>query len=211
MPTVIETTVFLFEELGEAAKRSARDWYREHALDPDWHEVVFEDFERVCGILGIELKTRPVRLFGGGLRQKPCIWFSGFASQGDGACFEGHYAYARGAARSMRGYAPKDAELHAIADRLQRFQRTCFYQISAAISHSGRYYHAQSMMIDVEREGECVPVTIKTGVEDALRDLAHWLYRQLEREYDYLISDEVLDESIIANGYSFTEVGRRFG
>ena len=48
-------------------------------------------------------------------------------------------------------------------------------------------------------------------VIEALRDLARWLYRQLEREYDYLSSDEVVDEAIIANGYTFTEAGRRFG
>lgn len=46
---------------------------------------------------------------------------------------------------------------------------------------------------------------------EALRDLARWLYRQLEREYDYLSSDDVVDETIIANGYTFTEGGQRFG
>jgi len=48
-------------------------------------------------------------------------------------------------------------------------------------------------------------------VIEALRDLARWLYRQLEREYDYLSSDDVVDEAIIANGYTFTEAGQRFG
>jgi len=48
-------------------------------------------------------------------------------------------------------------------------------------------------------------------VIEALRDLARWLYRQLEREYDYLSSDEAVDETIIANDYTFTEPGRRFG
>ena len=48
-------------------------------------------------------------------------------------------------------------------------------------------------------------------VTDALRDLANWLYRQLEQEYDYLTSDEAVDETLIANGYTFTDEGRRFG
>jgi len=48
-------------------------------------------------------------------------------------------------------------------------------------------------------------------VTEALRDLARWLYRQLEREYDYLSSDEMVDETIFANGYTFTEIGGRFG
>ena len=33
--------------------------------------------------------------------------------------------------------------------------------------------------------------------------------RQLEREYDYLNSDEVVDKSIIINEYEFDDEGRR--
>lgn len=43
------------------------------------------------------------------------------------------------------------------------------------------------------------------------RDLSRWLYRQLQAEYDHLTSDEVIEEGIIANEYTFTELGRRFG
>ena len=48
-------------------------------------------------------------------------------------------------------------------------------------------------------------------VIEALRDLARWLYRQLEREYDHLSSDEAVDETITANEYTFTDAGGRFG
>ena len=43
------------------------------------------------------------------------------------------------------------------------------------------------------------------------RDLAHWLYGQLEREWAYMMSDEYADEGIAANGYTFKEDRRRFG
>lgn len=46
---------------------------------------------------------------------------------------------------------------------------------------------------------------------EALRDLARWLNRQLQTEYDHLTSDETIEEGIIANEYTFTESGRRFG
>lgn len=42
---------------------------------------------------------------------------------------------------------------------------------------------------------------------EALRDLARWLYRQLQAEYDHLTSDEAIEEGIIANQYTFTEGG----
>jgi hypothetical protein len=46
---------------------------------------------------------------------------------------------------------------------------------------------------------------------ESLRDLARWLYRQLEAEYDHLTSDEVVDDGIVINEYTFTDAGRRFG
>ena len=70
------------------------------------------------------------------------------------------------------------------------------------------------MAISVERDSPIWQDMTAGAAEiviDALRDLVRWLYRQLEREYSYLSSDEVVDETIIANGYTFTEAGQRFG
>ena len=213
MPEVIETTVYTFDELDERSQERARDWYRQASAHDDWHVTVFEDFERICEILGVDLATRAVRLFGGGTRAKPCIWFSGFASQGDGACFEGSYSYRKGASRAIRAYAPRDERLAAIADQLQQIQRKNLYALEARVTHRGRYYHEYSMEISVERNsGRSQPPTAdaEEGVSEALRDLARWLYRQLEQEYDHQMSNEVVDEGIIANGYTFTEAGSRF-
>lgn len=214
MPEIIQTTVYTFDELDGRAKSRARDWYRLVSTDDDWHEAVFEDFERICDIIGVEFATRSVRLYGGGTRQKPCIWFSGFSSQGDGASWEGRYQYKKGAAREIRAYAPRDERLAAIADQLQKIQRKNLYALEAKVTHRGRYYHEYTMEISVERANDyCQPPTpdAEEIVTEALRDLARWLYRQLEREYEYQTSDEVVDEGIIANGYTFTEGGRRFG
>lgn len=214
MREVIQTTVYALDELDERARERARDWYRQASNDDDWHEAVFEDFERVCEILGVDLATRSVRLYGGGTRQKPCIWFSGFSSQGDGACFEGSYSYRNGAARNIRAYAPKDERLAAIADQLQQIQRKNLYALEARMTHRGRYYHEYCMAVSVERASDSYQSPTPDAEEivaEAMRDLARWLYRQLEREYEYQTSDEVVDENIETNGYTFTEIGRRFG
>lgn len=212
MPDVIETTVYRLEELSDAAKEEARAWYREGGFDYDWYDAVYEDFQRIAEILGLRLKTRPVRQMGDGTRQEPCIWFRGFWSQGDGACFETWYSYRKGAPRRIREYAPQDVELHRIADVLQSIQRRNFYQLHAEASHRGHYCHEYCMAILVRRDS---PTDMTEDAEEivieALRDLARWLYRQLEREYDYLSSDEAVDETITANEYTFTETGRRFG
>ena len=213
MPEIIETTVYRLDELSDAAKDKARGWYRQTGFDHDWYEFVYEDFERICAILGIDLKTVPVRLYGG-TRQKTCIWFSGFWSRGDGACFEGRYRHAKGTPQKIRDHAPKDGELHRIADALQAIQRRNFYQLHATITHRDRYFHEYCMAIAVERDSptyQDVTADAEDAVIEALRDLARWLYRQLEQEYEGLTSDEAVDETIAANEYTFTESGRRFG
>lgn len=214
MPEIVATKVYRLDELSDDAKVKARDWYREGALDHDWYEFVFEDFERICAIVGVELKTIPVCLYGGGTRQNRGIWFSGFWSQGDGACFEGYYRYAPGGVRKLHDYAPADDELHRIASALQTVQRRNFFQLRATIAHRDRYYHEYTMAIGVERDSptyQGITVDAEEAVIEAMRDLAHWLYRHLEREHEYQASPEVVDEAILANGYTFTANGRRFG
>jgi hypothetical protein len=214
MPEIIETTVYRLGELSDTAKETARAWYQQVGVDDDWFDFVYDDFERICAILGVELKTVPVRLYGGGTRQKPCIWFSGFWSQGDGACFEGRYHHAKGASRAIRDHAPKDGELHRIADALQAIQRRNFYQLHASVTHRDRYYHEYCMAISVERDSptrQDMTADAEDVVIETLRDLARWLYRQLEREHEALTSAETVDEAITANEYTFTETGRRFG
>jgi len=58
MPDIICTTVYQFPELSDAAKERARSWYREAAFHDDWWDAVYDDFERVCDILGVSLNTR---------------------------------------------------------------------------------------------------------------------------------------------------------
>jgi hypothetical protein len=116
MPELIATTVYRINELPEGAKDRARAWYREGGFDHDWYDAVYEDFQRIAEILGIRLKTRITRLIGGRTREDPCIWFSGFWSQGDGAAWEGVYSYRKSAAAELCAYAPKDKTLHRIAE-----------------------------------------------------------------------------------------------
>ena len=214
MPRIIEITVYTIDELSDAAKENARVWYRDQGLHDEWYDFVYEDFETICGILGITLATTPVRLYGGGTRDKPQVFFSLSWSQGDGASFAGRYSYARGAAKGIRAHAPKDAELHRIADELQAVQRRNFYQVRASVRQQGRYCHEYSMAIEVERDSPTwQPMT--DGAEDtvieALRDLARWLYRQLRSEYERQTSDEAVDEIVAVNEWTFTAEGWRFG
>jgi len=213
MPRIIETTVYSLDELSDAAKDKARSWFRENLIW-DWWDGVYEDFAEICSILGIDLATLRVRLMGGGTRQDIRVYFSVFSSQGAGACFEGTYRFAKDSQKRIREHAPQDEKLHRIADELARLQARSFYQLSAKITHRGRYCHAFCMDIDVSRDSpSCQPMTddAEQGAIEFMRDLANWLYRQLEAEYDCQTSDENVDAGIQANEYTFTAEGRRFG
>ena len=214
MPRIIETTVYTIDELPDAAKENARIWYRDQGLHDEWYDFVYEDFETICGILGITLATTPVRLYGGGTRDKPQIYWGGFGFQGDGASFFGTYCHARGTGKAIRAHAPKDAELHRIADELQAVQRRNFFQINASVAQRGRYCHEYSMAIEVERDSPTwQPMTdgAEETVIEALRDLARWLYRQLRSEYEHQTSDEAVDEIVSINEWTFKADGTRFG
>lgn len=189
----ITKTVFQFSELSEEAKEKARDWYRS-TIDYPWWDFIFYDAKEVGKILGIEIGD---------------IYFTGFCSQGDGACFTGNYSYAKGAVKAIKEYAPKDTVLHQIARDLQAAQKPYFYKLGAGISHRGHYYHAYSMLIDVTHADDCYREVDQDGIKEALIDFANWIYRQLGTEWGYINSDESVDESIACNGYEFYENGER--
>ena len=214
MPQVVKTTVYRIDELQDAAEEQARSWYRQSAIHDDWHDCVFDDFEAICRILGIMLRTSPVPLYGGGSRENPHVYYRGFWSQGDGASFEGTFRHARGAGKAIRAHAPQDTELHRIADALQAAQRPNFYQLHGSIRQQGRYCHENTMMFEVERDSPTwQPMTdgAEEVVTETLRDLARWLYRTLRSEYEHQTSDDAVDEVIAINEWTFTAEGKRFG
>ena len=214
MPRTIKTTVYEIGELSAPAKDNARAWYRQTCFNDDWYHYVFDNFETVCKLLGLTLRTSPLNLIGGGTREQPHIFFRGFSFQSNGACFEGWLSYARGATQSIRAHAPEDTELHRIADTLLAIQRKNFFALEAKIGHNDTYYHEYTMDIDVQRNSATSqPMTedAKDTVIEALRDLARWLYRRLRDEYEHQTSDPIADEVIADYSWTFTKQGRRFG
>ena len=108
----------------------------------------------------------------------------------------------------------RDTELHRIADSLQNTQKRNFWQLHATIRQQGRYCHEHSMAIEVERDSPTWQPPAEGGedaVIEALRDLARWLYRQLQDTYEHESSDTAIDETMVLNELTFTADGRHFG
>lgn len=199
------TNVYVYAELTDSAKETARDWWRGCENQDFDTDSTFDDAAQIAAMLGIEFRQRPVKLMNGATRYDPAIYWSGFSSQGDGACFEGSYSFAKGAAAAIAAYAPQDSTLAKIATRLTAIQRRAFYRISCAISHRDRYCHARTMAFEFDGATEAQ----ESEIADCLRDFADWIYAQLESEYDYRMSDENVAECIEINDYEFDESGNR--
>lgn len=199
MRTITKTfNVYAFDELSDEAKKKALENSRSINIDYDWWRFIYDDAIEIGKILGIDIDE---------------IYFSGFASQGNGACFEGHYSYAKESVKKIKSYAPKDDELHRIASELQRIQKLAFYSITARVKQSGHYVHERCTDIDVDM-AESIGFEkfeeYQTVVADTLRDFMQWIYRILEKEYDYQTSDEAIIEMFQANEYEFMAGGKMY-
>jgi DNA polymerase III delta prime subunit len=194
---IIEKTYFTFDELSEEAKEAARKWYRE--LDSTWEyeeEYILEDCKDIAKNIGIDIDK---------------IYYSGFSSQGDGACFTGSYRYKSGSVKAIREDMPNNIELNRIVGELASAQKKYFYGIQAVISHSYRYYFAKSTDIRVEHNYNDIQIGERTEerIQDALTDFMDWIYKRLQDSYFETLEDEYIEEAIIANDYEFTEDGEK--
>lgn len=205
----IEKTVFKLEELSQQAQEKAHGDWAQHALDHDWWEFVYEDAATVGELMGIDLRTRNVKTLQGA-RYAPNIWFSGFWSQGDGACFEGTYSYRRGSVKAVKEHAPQDEVLHRLAQDLAKVQKPFFYKLEAEVKHRGHYYHSGCTSITVEHAEDTYRdiANAEEDIQQILREFMDWIYRQLEKEYEYQTSFDMFKELCEANEWEFDEDGR---
>lgn len=198
--------LYSFDELSDDAKETAKNWFRcAGSYDNFFAECVFDDAAAIADLMGIDLRMKRTNRG----NYEPSIYYSGFSSQGDGACFESRYAYEKGSVKAVKSYAPKDKELARIATALEAIQKRYFYKLTASTKHSGHYYHEYCMTVDVDYSGDDTRdiSEAETEVTELMRDFARWIYKQLESAYDYANSDDTVSENIRANEYEFLENG----
>jgi len=197
--------VYTYDELSDSAKEQVRSWWSQ---DIDY-EFVLEDAATIADLFGLDIRMTRKTLVGGGHRYDPTVYYSGFWSQGDGACYEGNYKYKAGALKAVKEYAPQDAELHRIVKGLQDVQRKFFYHLTASCKHRGHYCHSGCMQVEVQdSENHWRDIgDAEDEVTQLLRDFADWIYARLYDEFEYQTSDEAVAEACAANEYEFYEEG----
>lgn len=210
MPTEKTITVYKFSELEGRAKDRAAEKLREWAVDHEWYDCTKEDFESFAQSMGFkDVKS----------------WFSGFWSQGDGACFDYKGLDAEKLFNAdCTGFEPYSAVVlewrkgnAALIRKARRVQDSIWAE---SYTHNSRYSHSltrsTSLQLDYPTEcatGECKRVyavieELEKAVTDLQRELSDKYYETLEKEYEYLTSDESISENADANGYEFDARGR---
>lgn len=193
-----KTDVFEFSELSYSAKQTAMQWYCD-TPDAFWAESVIEGAKEIGALMGFTIEN---------------IHYSGFSSQGDGACFTGSIRYEKSCAKNVKAHAPNDKELQRIAQAWQALQKCNFYALRASIKHRGHYYHELCTTFDCKdtrhNYGWLQNESTEDEIKEISRDFMRWIYRQLESAYEYETSEENISEACEINEWRFTEDGKFF-
>jgi hypothetical protein len=195
---IIETKAYTFDELSDDAKEKVIQKFRSNGINYEWWDSVYEQKEEEIKDAGFDVKG---------------MFFSGFWSQGDGAMFE-----YQDLSQKLRDEYIDGLKLSPMRKEWIRNN----ISVSGNGKHRGNYYNEKSCSHSIYWEVdngdlhwskefhkwlESFALDFDEFVIDKYEDLCRDLYKQLEKEYEYLTSDEEITEKILANEYEFTEEG----
>jgi hypothetical protein len=198
--------LYKFDELPEEVQEKIIEKNRDYEVsDTFWSEHVIDAWIEKLDIIGFENAK---------------ISWAGFWSQGDGAFFEAdcnsekllntliyceqwktprfgvekHWRYIRALAYN---------EAFGIDIKLERFDQHYSHENSGSISCR---FNATNMAKKMYREEEL----LTEEINDLRRDLCQQIYSHLQKDYEFLTSDEYIIEIIKENGLEFTIDGEEY-
>lgn len=205
---VIEKTEFTIEELSEDAKQKAYKEWAQQDIGYEWWDSTYDHWKDMLSDLGIHVTD---------------IYFSGFWSQGDGACFTGRVAAGPFILAHTTPENRLDLKYHALFEAWN--DNGCG---NFSIRHLGHYYHKNSVCSADVEDCRYAPSTgffsamdddmfadivnglldeFETFVMETCREYMDEIYNDLEQEYEYLISKESFQELCEVNEWLFNEDG----
>lgn len=177
--------VYSYDELDEAAKEKVLIEFSDINVEHDWYDGVFEQWVEKLHNIGFSSAD---------------IEFSGFYSQGDGACFSASPDL--GALVTYLKFPKKDIE------KIRQWE----YQGKATgvIRTLGHMYSHENMRrfdIDADANDALIDRLTEKG-EELRHDLSKQIYKDLKKSYEYLTSREAIEQTIRDNEYEFTKEGK---
>lgn len=165
-------TLYTFCELSQEAQKNVVKQCQDEGLDcdPYWYQVLEWDMQDELKALGYD---------------DPKVLFSGFGSQGDGACFT----------------ATIDVEKWITTHKKEKDFPLLMknpYEVKFCITHSWQYYYSTSTDVEYEchdtYENECQK--LQELIEKEREELGKKFYKQLEELYDELTSEGYIREML---------------
>jgi hypothetical protein len=215
-----EEPSYKYTDLSDEAKEAVKYWWYEHGAEHEWWECAYEDFKRDGYKLGFVIDD---------------INFSGFYSQGDGACWSGQVDVATWLKTHTEDSIARDAWCALIQED--------FCDKHFGILTRGHYSHSNTMMcvgwdwVDESGEDDHLylkqptifqgmhyqdvrnlitssdfiytdPNDIQEAAFESAKDYADQLYKRLREEYEYITGEENLIEMCEINDWKFNDEGR---
>ncbi len=189
----VTVNLYTVDELSADIRQKVIDKHRYINVDYDrWYDFIEDKWLKELESLGYDdIK----------------IYFSGFGSQGDGACFIANIDIEKWVAVHK-----KKSEFAA----LLKWQKE-YGDVTACIIHNHHYYFASSTSVSVGENNWSAPENIQQQfekLEEYIKKereaLGNRIYDELEEAYFDLTADESVLETLQINDYEFFEDGRRF-
>jgi len=187
MSKEVTLTVYEFAELDQQVKNKVLEEYRYTCvqLNDDWHQDVIEEFNDDMINFGISANVK----------------FTGFGSQGDGASF-------------TTDTCDTDLLIRKLYETGHDISETALLDsknLSVHIERSGWNVHEYSMDVIVHDEdlmNDDERRKLEAVITEWARTTAHDLYKNLEKYFDELTSDEAVIEYFAENEFLFFSNGK---
>ncbi len=185
----LEIKLFTFEELSEKVQAKLIEKHRNINVFDDWHDDSINSYQEEL----IEVGFNDAK-----------ISYSGFWSQGDGLSFD--------AKIDIDKFAETPSEKR-VANLINNGDIDTF---TICKNHYANHYsHVRTRYIDVpfiqsykHTNIEAILGVLKERINDKRVELCDKYYRELETEYNRLVSDEEIKATLIENEYDYLEDGR---
>jgi len=197
-----------YHELSDKAKCKAVEWMQRCCSEGFDGEFVIEDWKSLLGCLGFH-----------GIK----IYWSGFWSQGDGACFQAKWSIDwvewdhipnytnEKRAKELVIYPEKVRGLYKLLSTIEDDDGMNDYEspivTKCALTHRGLYNHENSIGFDFDTSAVYPTDEAKDEFEDWCKDMMRMIYKDLEAEYEWVTGEEYAVEAIELGEYNFNEEG----
>ena len=179
------------DELQGKALGQVLENFRDINVTDDWYQPIVEGFKEKMETYGIECEVQ----------------FTGFYSQGDGACFISQTVDTDLLIRKLHEEGciiPEDCLLYS------KDISVSVEKVHAAYAH--RYCHENTVNACVYNDSEHIVSDhdcngLETTITEWVRENCRQLYADLEKYYDSLTDDEAILAELVERDYYFTEHG----